>query len=565
MFVQSSFAPSPNPNDHFVENANTKTIRRLADFHPSIWGDCFITNAPNDMNDHACLEQVEKLKEEVRRMVVADSNESLKKLNLIDSLQRLGVAYHFEGEIEDVLEKIHEAGNGGFDGNDDGELYTVALQFRLLRQQGYKVPCDVFNRFKDSDSKFKEDLINDVNGMLSLYEATHLGIHGEDILDEALEFTTKRLKSIVIDLKPPLAKQVMNALKQPFHKGLSRVEVRNYISVYQEDKKKNESLLQHAKLDFNLLQSIYQKELSQLSIWWKELDFVSKLPWARDRLVECYFWTVGEYFEPHYGFARNFFTKICLLTSIIDDVYDVYGTPEELQLFTDAIERWDSSPDNRLPEYMKLLYSSLLDVYNEAEDDLRKEGQSYRVNYAKEAMITLVKAYFMEAKWFNDGYHPTFEEYMEVASITGGCTHLTIVSFVGMGDIMTKEVFDWVMNEPKLVKASNLIARLMNDIVSHKFEQERGHVYSAVECYMEQYNIPELEVHDELNKKVEDAWKDINEACMKPMAFPMPLLLRCVNLARITDVTYKYKDGYTLSHEVLKEFITSLFIDPIRM
>ncbi|XP_042483500.1 (-)-germacrene D synthase-like isoform X2 [Macadamia integrifolia] len=497
-------------------------------------------------------------------MLVADAKESLKKLSLIDSLQQLGVAYHFEGEIKNVLEQINEATNGSFDSN--GDLYTVALQFRLLRQQGYNVPCDGFNRFKISNGKFKEDLINDVSGMLSLYEATHLRVHGEDILDEALEFTSTRLKSIVIDdLKPPFATQVTNALEQPFHKGLPRLEARRYISVYQEDEKKNESLLKLAKLNFNLLQSIHAQELSQLSEWWKELDFISKLPWARDRLVECYFWTVGEYFEPYYGFARKFFTKICLLTSIIDDTYDVYGTLEELQLFTNEIERWDPNPNDQLPEYMKVLYSSLLDVYNEIEEDLRKDGQSYSVKCAKEAMKILVRAYFMEAKWFNDRYIPTFEEYMEVASITGGCTHLTVVACVGMGDFMTREVFDWVMDEPKLVKASNLIARLMNDITSHKFEQERGHVYSSVECYMEQNGVSEKEVIDVLNKKVEDAWKDINQACMKPTAFPMPLLLRCVNLARITDVSYKYKDGYTLSHEVLKEFITSLFIDPINV
>lgn len=29
------------------------------------------------------------------------------------------------------------------------------------------------------------------------------------------------------------------------------------------------------------------------------------------------------------------------LTSAIDDIYDVFGTMEELQLFTEAIERFD--------------------------------------------------------------------------------------------------------------------------------------------------------------------------------------------------------------------------------
>ena len=75
--------------------------------------------------------------------------------------------------------------------------------------------------------------------------------------------------------------------------------------------------------------------------WWKELDFASKLPFARDRLVECYFWILGAYFEPQYVRGRRILTKIMAMTSIIDDMYDAYGTLEELELFTEAIERFE--------------------------------------------------------------------------------------------------------------------------------------------------------------------------------------------------------------------------------
>lgn len=75
--------------------------------------------------------------------------------------------------------------------------------------------------------------------------------------------------------------------------------------------------------------------------WWKQLDFAQKLPFARDRVVECYFWTLGVYFEPEYVLARKMLTKVIGMTSIIDDIYDVYGTPEELELFTAAVERSD--------------------------------------------------------------------------------------------------------------------------------------------------------------------------------------------------------------------------------
>lgn len=67
---------------------------------------------------------------------------------------------------------------------------------------------------------------------------------------------------------------------------------------------------------------------------------MSKLPYARDRLVECYFWAVSAYYEPQNSHARIILTKTIMMTSVIDDTYDSYGRVEELRIFTDAIERY---------------------------------------------------------------------------------------------------------------------------------------------------------------------------------------------------------------------------------
>ena len=76
--------------------------------------------------------------------------------------------------------------------------------------------------------------------------------------------------------------------------------------------------------------------------WWKELGFATKLPFARDRLVEGYFWIVGVYFEPQYLWAIRILTKIIVMTTVIDDIYDAYGTLEEIKHFTEAIERFEN-------------------------------------------------------------------------------------------------------------------------------------------------------------------------------------------------------------------------------
>ena len=88
---------------------------------------------------------------------------------------------------------------------------------------------DVFNKFKDEDGKFKESLIGDSPGLLALYEASHLMVHGEDILEDALAFTTTHLQSIANDPNNPLANQAIHALKRPIRKDMPMVEARYYI------------------------------------------------------------------------------------------------------------------------------------------------------------------------------------------------------------------------------------------------------------------------------------------------------------------------------------------------
>jgi hypothetical protein len=80
--------------------------------------------------------------------------------------------------------------------------------------------------------------------------------------------------------------------------------------------------------------------------WWKDMGLANKLSFTRDRLMECYFWTIGMAFEPQLSNFRKGLTKVAALVTTIDDVYDVYGTLDELELFTDAVERLilDNSP-----------------------------------------------------------------------------------------------------------------------------------------------------------------------------------------------------------------------------
>lgn len=64
------------------------------------------------------------------------------------------------------------------------------------------------------------------------------------------------------------------------------------------------------------------------------------LPFLRDRLMEGYIWALGFVFEPQYSLARMLICKYIAVLTLMDDVYDSYGTIDELQLFTTALQKY---------------------------------------------------------------------------------------------------------------------------------------------------------------------------------------------------------------------------------
>ncbi|XP_058195793.1 valerianol synthase TPS8-like [Rhododendron vialii] len=508
--------------------------------------------------------EVEVLKEEVKDMLIAVKGKPAEKMVLIDALERLGVSYLFEKEIEELLEHMFsnfEEYSRVFEDN----LFMVSLHFRVFRQHGYSLSSGVFEKFKDCNGEFKETLSKDVMGMLSLYEATYLKTHGEDILDQALCFTKAGLESLKPHLSPNLAKQVAHAQYQPVQRSIPRVEARHYISVYENDASRNEKLLRLAKIDFNLLQMLHKKELCHISGWWKDLDLVSEAPYVRDRAVECFFTSASAYFEPQYSLARLILTKATLIISILDDTYDAYGTYEELKLFTNAVHRWDINAMDQLPKYMKSVYKALLNLHDEIEREMAKHERTYAVHYLKEAFKEIISCYRREMELLKKGHVQSFDEYLIDALITVAIPLLTTASFLGMTEIATTDAFQWLQTKPRSLTALSTLCRLLNDIQTSKAEELKvHHMATGVECYMKQHGVSKSEAVDEFYERIENAWKDINEEMMmmRPAAISNDLLMRILNYARLHDVGYKNDDGYTQA-ECVKDHVIALFVDPI--
>ena len=98
--------------------------------------------------------------------------------------------------------------------------------------------------------------------MLSLYEASFLGIEGENILETAKHFTINYLEKYMRSCKDEYEVSIIrHALELPLHWRISRLDTRWFIDIYERKVDMNSILLEIAKLDFNQVQSIHQEDL----------------------------------------------------------------------------------------------------------------------------------------------------------------------------------------------------------------------------------------------------------------------------------------------------------------
>ncbi|KAA3455918.1 terpene synthase 10-like [Gossypium australe] len=477
-------------------------------------------------------EQAIRLVGEVR-MMLENVIDPLEKLELIGSLQRLGLSYHFQNETKRILEDIHLRADQSKALWKEGNLYATALEFRLLRQHGYNATQEVFSGFMDEMGNFKSSLCEDCKGLLNLYEASHLSMEGEGILDIARDFAAKQLQQHLKQkqIDEYVRMLLEHALELPLHWRVSRLEARWFIDVYEKREERNPMLLELAKLDFNIVQAAHQDDLRYVSKWWRDIGLGEKLPFARDRLMENFLWAVGVAFDPQFGNLRITLTKIASLITSIDDLYDVYGTLDELELFTQAVERWDINAMELLPEYMEICFFALYNSINEiAFGDLKEHG-FHTIPFLKKAVL-------MEAKWYHSGYIPTFKEYIDNAWI----------SISGPDD-------------SNLIYCSSMILRLADDLGTSVDELEGGDVPKSIQCYMRETGCSEVEAREQVKTLIDATWKRMNEEyLMTHSSLSLPFKHIALNIARMAQCMYQYGDGLGVANLEPKDRVLLLLV-----
>nr|C0KWV7.2 RecName: Full=Linalool synthase Tps-5042L13, chloroplastic; Short=PfTps-5042L; Flags: Precursor [Perilla frutescens]ACN42013.2 linalool synthase [Perilla frutescens var. hirtella] len=543
------------------------TARRSGNYQPSLWDFNYLQPLnTTHYKEERHLKREAELIEQVK-MLLEEEMEAVQQLELVDDLKNLGLSYFFEDQIKQILTFIYNE-HKCFRSNVEAEerdLYFTALGFRLLRQHGFQVSQEVFDCFKNEEgSDFKASLGDDTKGLVQLYEASFLLREGEDTLELARQYATKFLQKKVdhelIDDDNNLLSWIRHSLEIPLHWRIQRLEARWFLDAYATRHDVNPIILELAKLDFNIIQATQQEELKDLSRWWNSTCLAEKLPFVRDRLVESYFWAIA-LFEPHqYGYHRKIAAKIITLITSLDDVYDIYGTLDELQLFTDAIQRWDTESISRLPYYMQLFYMVLYNFVSELAYDGLKEKGFITIPYLQRSWADLVEAYLKEAKWFYNGYTPSMEEYLNNAYISIGATPVISQVFFTLATSIDKPVIESLYEYHRILRLSGMLVRLPDDLGTSPFEMKRGDVPKAILLYMKERNATEIEAQEHVRFLIREAWKEMNTAtAAADCPLTDDLVAAAANLGRAAQFMYLDGDG---NHSQLHQRIASLLFEP---
>lgn len=529
-------------------------IHKTGFYKPNIWKYDRIEALTIEHDDEKYETMLWKLVEQVK-CLLSNTVDTWEKLELVDNMEKLGLAYLFEHEIRKVLDTL--VSNTSRDLKGEKNLYNTALLFKLLREHGHHVSQDMFAGLVDISTH------SDVKPMLKLFEASHLAFEGENTLDKANVISRKYLESIGTYLDDASPANITRILKDPYNIWYN---VKTQIQLHGKNSNSNSHLLNLARCNFNMIQATHQKEVKELLRWWRALDLRRSVPFVRNRIMESFVCAVGIVCEPKYGSLRNWLTKSISLIIVLDDVYDASGgTLEELEIFTSAANRWDDEETQTLPECMKIclriLYDTVKDIASEIEDEY---GWNLVSTHLQKAWITYCQSLLKEARWFNMKYTPTIKEHTDNGGNSSSGPLISIhIFFALVPKTEQPEVINLLKSTAEHEQNVGLIFRLCNDLGNYAVEIERSDAASSIQCIMHEQGVSEEAARNRIKSMIADAWKKINYECVTQPPLLQQYLKYSANIARVAHVVYHNGDGVTNADGMTRNHVMDLFSEPL--
>ncbi|XP_074270104.1 (3S,6E)-nerolidol synthase 1-like [Silene latifolia] len=530
------------------------------------------TEQQSSANDETLItvqvnQQLQKRVQRIKEMIADKAMKCYRAedLVMIDAIQRLGLQYYFQNEIADALTRHYEICGSG---EGDYDLHDTALRFRLLRQHGYNVSADCFSKFKDKDGNFRQELRKDSKGLMSLYEAYHFRVPGDDILDDIGEFSEHLLRKMENN-EPSKGSIIENTLKNPYHTSLPRFMASDFLQNFEISMNSLHNLsdesswlkeIQYlAAIDIKMAQTNHQRETTQVSTWWKGLRLTEELQSARNQPAKWHMWSLACLPSPDMAEQRVELTKAIAFVYIIDDIFDLYGTLDELILFTEAVNRWEYDNVTGLPNYMRLCLKNLYELINEISEKAYDIHGWNPKEFLQIVWKDLFNAFLVEAKWFASGHTPSTDEYLKNGKVSCGVGIVFAYLFLLLGEGGNKKGQGLLNSHIEVGSLVATIFRLWDDLGSAKDENQNGHDGSYIACFMNEHKGSSTEsARKHVHTMISDAWKCLNETCQSSSQFSAYFKEAALNSARMIPVMYNYDKSHQLPS--LEKHMKSLLI-----
>ncbi|KAJ9563475.1 hypothetical protein OSB04_008635 [Centaurea solstitialis] len=499
------------------------------------------------------------------------------RLDVVDTLERLGIARHFRTEIQNVLNETYR-----YWMQRDEQIFmdviTCALAFRLLRTNGYEVSSDLLIEITKRGDYMNslEEPSKDIHAALELHHASQI-MHQDELMSfeeqnlSSIDFLKQKSSTSSIRSNKFIHKQVDIALKFPFNGSLERISTRRNIEHYNvEDARilkttycslniSNEDYLRLAVEDYNACQSVYHKELESLERWVVE-NRLDKLKFARQRTAYCYFSAAATLCSPELSDARILWAKNAILGAVIDDFYDVGGSLDEWLNLIQSVEKWNINVDDDCcSEEVRILFLAIKDVVDWAsEKALKRQGRNI-TSHLIEIFLDMLKSMLREAIWTKDDVVPTINEYMENGCVSFGLGLIVLPMLYFVGPRLSEEIVRSSEYHNLLILVSTQ-GRLLNDIQGFKRELEAGKL-NAVTLHMRhaKCGLEEEKIVKEIKILINNQRKELMKLVLQTKGSIVPKACKDIfwNMSNVVNFFYATDDGFTGNGilDIVKEII----------
>ncbi|XP_047308342.1 terpene synthase 6, chloroplastic isoform X2 [Impatiens glandulifera] len=500
------------------------------------------------------------------------------RLSMVDQLTRLGIERHFTDEIRSVLDETY----GCWLLNDEQifhDIATSSMAFRLLRLNGYNVSSDPLTRTSstEDDFIFPEQHSKTIDDALESYKALQFTLEKHHL--RSSEFLKEKLSSCLInknDLNKYITQEVDDALKFPFHADLVRIANRRNIEQYKINRSMllkssysspnigNEDFLKVAVEDFNTCQSIHREELEKLERWTVEYK-LDKLQFARQKSAYCYFSAAASLPSPEHSDARVSWAKNGVLTTVVDDFFDIGGSPEELKNLIQLVEKWDVDLETDcISENVQILFSALHDtICGIGTNALAFQGRSV-TSHIIEIWLDLLNSMLQEAIWTRDKTVPTMDDYLSNAFVSFALGPIVLPALYLVGSKLSDEAAR-SFEIQSLYKFMSTSGRILNDIRGFERESKEGKL-NAVSLYMIERNgeVTEEEAIENLMGIVSQQRRELLGLVLKVEedgAVPRAIKEVFWKMVQVLHIFYAKDDGFTSNAMV--NAVKSIIYQPI--